>query len=72
MAYSGNLYPYSNFYVYDYLFSKTKGNKYLFKTEFNEKRYRENLCNYEWTIKNIKTIILPAFLIKYLKLKTNL
>ena len=46
-AYSGNLYPYSNFYVYDYLFSKTKGNKYLFKTEFNEKLYRENLCNYE-------------------------
>ena len=53
-GYSGNLYPYDNFYFYDYLFSKTKGNKYLFKTKFNEKRYRKNLCDYEWTVKNIR------------------
>ena len=53
-AYSGNLYPYSNFYVYDYLFSKTKGNAYLFKTKFNEKCYREYLCDYKWTVKKIR------------------
>ena len=45
---------YDNLYVYDYLFSKTKGNKYLFETKFDEIHYSDDISDYKWTVKKIR------------------
>ena len=51
---SGGHIEYDNLYVYDYLFSKTKGNKYLFKTKFDEIHYSDDISDYKWTVKKIR------------------
>lgn len=51
---SGSHIEYDNLYVYDYLFSKTKGNKYLFKTKFDEIHFSSDISDYKWTVKKIR------------------
>ena len=41
-------------FVYDYLFYKTKGNKYLFQIEFKEKDSPEDCYGYDWSETSIR------------------